>query len=797
MDAQAAGVAAAAEAAAASGASGAAAADGSGDGRPLRLLHLSDLHFGHQFQQARWTQLLHAARQLAPDLVVVTGDLVNTPWRWRRSAVVARLDELAAALSVAPDRRVPLWVIAGNHDTRITGLLPVPWLLPTGAVLGAAAAAAGLLASGVIADAAAVAAGALAAAALLLRALVVPDMARAVGDPYCLREARLTACRRVGLLPLDSASHGLSWARGQVDDQQLAELGGALQRAQAGLAPGAPPPVWIALVHHHPLPLPYDSANEPMMVMDNAGAVLHALTGAGIRLVLHGHKHHQHYARIVIDSARTPYAELSVLSAGTPTERRNAGAYWHGFNLVEVGSDGRVRIGMLQAPPEGGAFALERSFDLVPPEQHERGRHAADARRLGSSCRRLLCVADINAYGDARFVREFRALQTSLRQLDRLAGVHVAEASAGMVEAVVAQSLSAYGPTVSARPQRRSAQRIDTELYFPGGLQAGELPIDFALEFQGNSAFALNRWQFRCMYPGRDDGQEQARFAMPPDLAIEELWVHLRFPPEIRLPVRLNLRVLEPSAGALWRSFPPDSLLRIDAQRVVQARVAYPVPGAVYQVDWAVDDGREADAGIARQRAIERALDLRARLDALQGGALPPGLIDLLGRVELSARDVLGAGREQQPEAFHIALFSFDDAGRRLRYLAGSHADDDARRGGAYAFGLGLVGRAFKAGGVVAFRRPPYPPDEQAWGYVLPDGGPVERAAQVPEVAMLAVALSPRDALDWPYAVLQLSTDNPACLLKTTNTASDASVELFAAALAELSEDVEAILKTP
>ena len=47
--------------------------------------------------------------------------------------------------------------------------------------------------------------------------------------------------------------------------------------------------------------------------MDNAGALLNELTRSKVRLVgLHGHKHHQHFARIVVNSSVvTPYAEDS------------------------------------------------------------------------------------------------------------------------------------------------------------------------------------------------------------------------------------------------------------------------------------------------------------------------------------------------------------------------------------------------------------------------------------------------------------------------------------------------------
>jgi UDP-2,3-diacylglucosamine pyrophosphatase LpxH len=47
--------------------------------------------------------------------------------------------------------------------------------------------------------------------------------------------------------------------------------------------------------------------------MYNAGALINELAQAGIRLVLHGHKHHQHFARIVINPVESQFAEVAVL----------------------------------------------------------------------------------------------------------------------------------------------------------------------------------------------------------------------------------------------------------------------------------------------------------------------------------------------------------------------------------------------------------------------------------------------------------------------------------------------------
>ena len=244
-----------------------------------------------------------------------------------------------------------------------------------------------------------------------------------------------------------------------------------------------------------------------------------------------------------------------------------------------------------------------------------------------------------------------------------------------------------------------------------------------------------------------------------------------------------------------WRTESPDAIVKIESQREIQIRIAYPLPNAVYELSWSLVANRYDDGNEVRGRGIARAQVLRGKLAALTPSTVPPRLLELLARFELISRDVLGVGAMNQKQAYNISLFVFDACPASLRHLAGNHLASDPRSKAVYAFGLGTVGRAFKSGEVAAFRRPSAPPAERPWGYVLPDGNPIAVASDVPESAILAFPLAPAEARDWPYAVLQLSTDDPRMLLKTTNTASDVSVEKLAGAAIALTPDIEDILQ--
>lgn len=73
----------------------------------LRILHLSDLHFGPPYRPAVGEALLDTAVQLRPDVIVVSGDLTQR----------AKPEQFAAAAEFLTQLPVvPRLVVPGNHD---------------------------------------------------------------------------------------------------------------------------------------------------------------------------------------------------------------------------------------------------------------------------------------------------------------------------------------------------------------------------------------------------------------------------------------------------------------------------------------------------------------------------------------------------------------------------------------------------------------------------------------------------------------------------------------------------------
>jgi 3',5'-cyclic AMP phosphodiesterase CpdA len=127
---------------------------------------------------------------------------------------------------------------------------------------------------------------------------------------------------RLAIYPFDSASRAVRWARGYIIEAQfdssLERLKTRTLGGESAMSSGSPR-YRIALLHHHPLPIPYDSGQEAMMVMENAGAFLSEISNQQIPLVLHGHKHHRHFSRVTINAGDNGEFEAAVLATGSAT----------------------------------------------------------------------------------------------------------------------------------------------------------------------------------------------------------------------------------------------------------------------------------------------------------------------------------------------------------------------------------------------------------------------------------------------------------------------------------------------
>lgn len=304
----------------------------------INLVHLTDLHFGPSliagrrpaFLQAAELELTRRLREggVRPDLLLVTGDLVHQGDLKVRShrqvmrEAVEYLRYLCGVLEIDPADG--LVVVPGNHDCKWSGLFAYP----------------------------------------LVGRRHFDDLA----GPYTGHRLYTKMGLLLGCFDSNVVRGPLELAMGSVDIQELARLEAEL----AGLPADQQPTRRVALVHHHPLPVPPAERLSPggllertigravvgapeLMVMRNAGTFLQRLLRDGFRLVLHGHLHEPCYWGPVrgYDGQEQWLEVISGPSFGAPPDG------YYAFGLVRLLPGGGVEY------THGGVNAEGRARDPV------------------------------------------------------------------------------------------------------------------------------------------------------------------------------------------------------------------------------------------------------------------------------------------------------------------------------------------------------------------------------------------------------------------------------------------------
>lgn len=309
----------------------------------IRLAHLSDLHFGANFDIALWKAVKAEVSQFRPHVLVVSGDMVDSPNPLQLLAAKCELDDFAVHLSAT------LVVVPGNHDVYRHGLNSLlsrrkPWF----------------------------------------ERIFYNDMSEAIkaaeeeykerpgfkeryrSDPSSslfsplnpggsfrrhiprLPESRPLVTRPncdvlIATLDSNKQSRWAKLATGWVDDDDLVSLRDELEsKSDRNYL------LRVAVVHHHLLPIAFSHGRvvgaEPFMVLHNAGTVLNLLAEHRFDLVLHGHKHVGQFARLDLSPRDEAGHSMAVVAAGcsaldSPNNNRG-----NSFNLVTVGGNGQLEV---------------------------------------------------------------------------------------------------------------------------------------------------------------------------------------------------------------------------------------------------------------------------------------------------------------------------------------------------------------------------------------------------------------------------------------------------------------------
>ena len=309
----------------------------------VRIAQISDLHFGASFQDATWAILRnHLQTEIQANrihLVLVTGDIVNTPRAKLFEAARRELDSLDANYLVC----------AGNHDRHPLGnswrvLRVINWATRRTANFSQ------------------------------YFEGKIPTLENFIDEDLINGNDRW----KVRVAGVDSSLKADISARGYVELGHNEKLVLPLQNADdVDLA--------ILLIHHHLMPIRALEAKHAarglklsgltsLTALVNAGTVLESLAQVHFDIALHGHEHASNWGRY--GTLQAGGSEVVVLSAGSATgtitlapcdSRRMS------YNLITLWPNRSVEVFVLDHDGNGGWTARER-LEIMNGESSRRQR---------------------------------------------------------------------------------------------------------------------------------------------------------------------------------------------------------------------------------------------------------------------------------------------------------------------------------------------------------------------------------------------------------------------------------------
>ena len=712
----------------------------------FRILHLSDIHFGSDFDASVWEYISALVRRERPNVLACTGDIVDHGGLFMLASAKQEFENLRKDSNV----EFLLRCVPGNHDSGPWGNLKFwPFSSNFAAVFGPRAMTIGRFVPSF---------SRYRNWSIFVRwpvRLVVTTVLYAnkmwagirqymTGKP--MSELPLTRDDDpddVVFVYLDSTFQ-LLLAAGNVDVKQVMRLKSYMlnMRDIDGSRPFAPR---IALLHHHPLPIPDAKITEgltsfePFLVLRNAGVVLRELNRCDVDLVLHGHKHYASFARLGYSLDHRVEGEIAVLAAGSAgithaEQGRNS------VNFIDVFKSGRMAYTTVSfgGGASGSVTELFRATHFVHGmEMHKMrmGRRATE--RHGQWIERIEHDVRVDSGGVAvvehkvekhHFDRDLEGSEVPLR-------INVSMGRVPPTTLVLTEESVRAGHQIK-NPPKAPERRIACAIDLGQSLVAASPPATYSYSYVSFNTYAITEWE-TAKAAARETRLKESR-GQAVGLEFSSIVVRV---PVVKLIFRLSLPLKtvapDPKVRVMrWGSYPGVAL---DGQRQFsesdnagwvfdsditqhekgrlartgenewELSISNPMVGHRYDIRWRVRDRvRDTDQwgldterrGLAEvyREALLGLEDNRARASALKGWA--KAFLEELCEPNLSSAF-------PEEDALEVAIFAYDDCKQQLK-LVQSYPGSDAAESLPLEIPLseGVVGAAFKRTAVVCYVDP-------------------------------------------------------------------------------------------
>ncbi|SPP64134.1 metallophosphoesterase family protein [Nitrospira lenta] len=743
----------------------------------FRIIHCSDPHWGRQFNPEIWKDFVLKAVDRQPHLLLITGDCVDTPWGWTLNSAKRDLDELDTKLNSGrgDTDRCHIRMTPGNHDVRLTGLIPVqPWVtIPlTGLFFGAILSLAmclGLLSFWTVFL---LTTGMMVILALL-HFLCISQFSRVFHNRLSSTpEQFLINNICVELFYFDSATEPILSAEGMVRLRDFITATQTPVPVPPLTNPTPQPPnqlaYRIAMTHHHAIGIPHDHQQERLMIMRNSGAFLSELTAQHIRLILHGHKHHPHFSRLTVNAERPEEFQIGVLGAGTLT-RGNPLPEPHGFHFYYLELDANLNMNATPFLSHGGAFHPQPSFYIEAIHEAIRRQRTFAETAYGMKAKTLKSVTTVFPDGDTRERVEFLNFQivNQTQRYTQLPQVSQASVDRGHIEGFIAGPLDAQcPPSLHLRPDptRFNLREQCGQVEFGTGIYANNPPFSFFTEFHALNSVAMSVQQHEERYGKPPQPRTESTVLVTPPYPVDGLEIIIEFPAKFQIAGRPELNVENSDSQRLniieqeYRA----GLVYDTATNVIRLTVNNPSPDTTFLIRWGLCHVEPPEArAVAHLSGTTKQLQ-RTLLD-LSWGKNRSGLnrtnwdeFQKVARVaEDLIRDKLGVGSSAH-DPLEVSLMVYDHEKACLRIIGGNYLVTDERATKTLAYGDGIAGRCHKTNAMRLFIKSNNQTTRAPFGYLPWANYP--SPAGIPHEVLFCLPLTNPDEGSLIYGVLNIGS---------------------------------------
>jgi len=573
----------------------------------IKIVHLSDLHIGMLGYNDGWKPVRdYLITTLKPQLVLITGDIADSPERQLFDTAAGFFDELKRS-------GIACLVCAGNHDRHVQGVSIDA--VPPGRIKRFLKWFVSKEKQRQPRDPASPASTEDEKSASLFDQIFSNvGMLVQLGNPIDKTLSNSTENLQwiVRIVALDSSIESKILAQGHISPDMLARFRNTAR--YSGKMEDAPH-LLIALIHHHLLPVTeLEKGRQELIdikktttVLNNAGSVMKALAEVGTDIVLHGHEHCHHVARFGLVGSRND--EILVIGAGSATGAvtdDQCHSTLSSFNIFTLRKDRSV---LLEKMKYNGSGSWERDGDIcellsgiqirqarymrwhsdkaLPKSRQERHftfTHSRDARIREIKAnwpikQGKFVVKTINWTGEPYFMGGSIELATGQSiELDQFKKMD----SLGMREFT-------YDKDIGSRNEDFIASRIEHEIiWFAGGILAQE---------------DLLRCDIDTMGPLRSHKREFVATLV--EYSLESLSMSIELPDEYAPESNRSYRVLAGIGldSINWvQNQELTNQLRFLGKTRIRLDIPYPLPGYLYAIEWDLPDIPPVSSALSKKR---------------------------------------------------------------------------------------------------------------------------------------------------------------------------------------------------